>query len=72
MVVTGYAIRYPAGDLLMGFLHHVYGLHRLGHEVFYVEESGWPQANLRLPGRAASIARHCFVRQELTGPLATR
>src|SRR5262245_52656977 len=41
VVVTGYAVRYPAGGLLMGFLHHVLGLVRLGHEVCYIEESGW-------------------------------
>ena len=42
VVVAGYAIRNPVGGSLIAFVHHILGLHLLGHEVFYVEESGWP------------------------------
>src|SRR5262245_56533462 len=42
IVVSGYMIRYPLAGMLMAFFHYVLGLHRLGHEVLYIEESGWP------------------------------
>lgn len=44
VVVAGYAIRHPLGGNLIAFVHHVLGFHLLGHEVFYVEESGWPES----------------------------
>jgi hypothetical protein len=42
VVVAGYLLRHPAAGNLLASLQYVVGLHRLGHEVTYVEESGWP------------------------------
>lgn len=44
VIVAGYMIRYPLAGMMMAFLHYVLGLERLGHQVIYVEESGWPNA----------------------------
>src|SRR3954468_19871445 len=29
---------------MYAFLHYIVGLHRLGHRVIYLEESGWPES----------------------------
>ena len=42
IIVCGYMIRYPLSGMLFAYFHYVLGLRRLGHEVFYLEESGWP------------------------------
>jgi hypothetical protein len=42
VVVCGYMIRHPVAGNLLAFYHYVLGLCRLGHEVAYLEESGWP------------------------------
>src|SRR5262245_24026164 len=42
IVVCGYMIRYPVAGMLLAYFHYVLGLHRLGHELLYFEESGWP------------------------------
>jgi hypothetical protein len=44
IVVSGYMIRYPMAGAVLAYLHYVVGLARLGHEVLYFEESGWPDA----------------------------
>lgn len=44
LIVAGYMIRYPLAGMMAAFFHYVLGLQRLGHEVIYVEESGWPQS----------------------------
>lgn len=44
IVVCGYMIRHPVAGNLMAYFHYVLGLYRLGHEVVYLEESGWPQS----------------------------
>ncbi|NMG21202.1 hypothetical protein [Brasilonema bromeliae] len=41
IVVCGYMIRHPLAGNLFAFFHYVLGLHLLGHEVLYLEESGW-------------------------------
>lgn len=41
IVVCGYMIRHPMAGNLLAFFHYVLGLHLLGHEVLYLEESGW-------------------------------
>ncbi|BAZ22006.1 hypothetical protein NIES4073_28870 [Kalymmatonema gypsitolerans NIES-4073] len=41
IVVCGYMIRHPLAGNLLAFFHYVLGLHLLGHEVLYLEESGW-------------------------------
>lgn len=41
-VVFGtYMVRYPVGGSLSSALQWIVGLHRLGHDVFVVEKSGW-------------------------------
>ncbi|HEX7788675.1 MAG TPA: glycosyltransferase family 1 protein, partial [Methylomirabilota bacterium] len=40
IVVLHLAGRYPLGGIGWQALHYVAGLHRLGHDVFYVEDSG--------------------------------
>ncbi|MEH2414936.1 hypothetical protein [Nostoc sp.] len=42
IVVCGYMIRHPVAGNLLAYFHYVLGLHHLGHEVLYLEESGWP------------------------------
>jgi hypothetical protein len=42
IVVCGYMIRHPMAGNVLAYFHYVLGLHWLGHEVLYVEESGWP------------------------------
>jgi hypothetical protein len=44
IIVCGYMIRHPFAGNLLAFFNYVLGLHRLGHEVAYLEESGWPQS----------------------------
>ena len=41
IVVCGYMIRFPVAGSMFADLHYILGLRRLGHEVFYLEESGW-------------------------------
>jgi hypothetical protein len=44
VIVTGYMVRYPVAGNMLAFLYYLAGLQRLGHQVAYVEESGWPSA----------------------------
>jgi hypothetical protein len=44
IVVCGYMVRHPVAGNLLAYFHYVLGLHRLGHEVVYLEESGWPNS----------------------------
>lgn len=44
IVVCGYMVRHPLAGNLFAYFHYVLGLHRLGHEVAYVEENGWSGA----------------------------
>jgi hypothetical protein len=44
VVVCGYMIRHPVAGNLLAYFQYVLGLRRLGHEVAYVEESGWPES----------------------------
>ena len=44
IVVCGFMVRHPVAGNLLAYFHYVLGLHRLGHEVCYVEESGWPSS----------------------------
>jgi hypothetical protein len=40
IVVSGYVVRYPLGGNVWAHLHYALGFHRLGHEVWFVEDSG--------------------------------
>ena len=44
VIVCGYLLRYPVAGMAFAYFHYVLGLHRLGHRVAYLEESGWPQS----------------------------
>ena len=44
LIVTGYIIRHPLAGNVCAFFHYLLGFHRLGHELVYVEESGWPDS----------------------------
>jgi hypothetical protein len=41
IVVTGYMIRHPVAGNILAFFQYLMGLHLLGHQVVYLEESGW-------------------------------
>ena len=41
VVVCGYMIRHPVAGNVLAYLQYVLGLLRLGHQVVYLEESGW-------------------------------
>jgi hypothetical protein len=44
VVVCGYMTRFPLAGMMLAYFHYVLGLKRLGHEVVYLETSGWPQS----------------------------
>lgn len=44
IIVCGYMIRFPLAGNILAYFHYVLGLSRLGYEVLYLEESGWPQS----------------------------
>jgi hypothetical protein len=43
-VIAGYMVRHPVAGMLLTCYQYLLGLHLLGHDVVYVEESGWPGA----------------------------
>ena len=44
IVVCGYMIRHPVAGNMLAYFQYILGLCRLGHQVVYVEESGWPRS----------------------------
>ncbi len=44
IIISGYMVRHPLAGNMLAYFHYVLGLHRLGHEVLYLEESGWPSS----------------------------
>ena len=44
IVVCGYMIRHPMAGNLLAFFHYLLGLSWLGHQVLYLEESGWSES----------------------------
>ncbi len=43
IVVSGYIAQYPLGGVACDYLQYVVGLKRLGHDVYYLEDTGlWP------------------------------
>src|SRR5262249_35976949 len=77
IVVCGYMIRHPVAGNLLAYFQYVLGLHRLGHEVAYVEESGWeescydPRTGERGddPGPGLRRVRELFEEQRLDVPI---
>lgn len=54
VIVLGYIVRAPLGGLAWHYLHYVLGLAELGHEVFYLEDSGDSEWCCYDPDRCAS------------------
>ena len=49
VIVTGLIAQYPMGGVAWDYLQYVLGLTRLGHDVYYLEDSGqWPYNPLEL------------------------
>ena len=44
VVLGSYMVRYPLGGMMSWVLQYLVGLQRLGHEVYFVEKSGYPNA----------------------------
>lgn len=44
VVISGYMIRYPMAGSQLAYFHYLLGYSLLGHDVVYVEESGWHEA----------------------------
>src|SRR2546425_13219912 len=43
VIVTGLIAQYPLGGVTWDYLHYVLGFARLGHDVYYLEDTGqWP------------------------------
>ena len=40
VIVMGYIVRYPLGGMAWHHLQYILGLARLGHDVFFFEDSG--------------------------------
>lgn len=56
IIVTGLIAQYPLGGVTWDYLQYVLGLARLGHDVFYIEDTGqWP-FNPRQGGLGADCA----------------
>lgn len=44
IVLGSYMVRYPLGGMVSWVLQYLVGFQRLGHEVFFVEKSGYPNS----------------------------
>jgi hypothetical protein len=43
VIVTGLLAQYPLGGVAWDYIQYVLGLRRLGHDVYYIEDTGvWP------------------------------
>ena len=62
IVVTGYMIRHPFAGNMLAYFHYLLGFHRLGHEVCYLEESGWPDSCYNPATRAYGDDPSCGMR----------
>ena len=55
IIVTGLIAQYPLGGVTWDYLQYVLGLHALGHEVYYLEDTGqWPYNPLE-----GGVSEHC-------------
>ncbi|MBI2834932.1 MAG: hypothetical protein HYX76_10965 [Acidobacteria bacterium] len=77
IVIAGYMVRNPLAGNLFAFFHYLAGLCRLGHELVYVEESGWPYSSydpilrrqVEFPERGLAIVRDMLRRYGLAVPV---
>jgi len=44
IICSGYLVRYPLGGMSWHHLQYLVGFQRLGHQVFYFEDYGWPSS----------------------------
>ncbi|MBI2842831.1 MAG: hypothetical protein HYX78_05470 [Armatimonadetes bacterium] len=44
VIVSGYMVRYPLGGMLWTHLQFLSGIRRLGYDVYFFEDAGWPNA----------------------------
>jgi hypothetical protein len=77
VVLSGYMVRHPMAGNLFAFFHYALGLHRLGHDVLYIEEAGWPgscydpvaQQYGDDPQRGLEATRALFAAHDLPAPV---
>ena len=55
IIVLGYMVRHPLGGLAWHYLQYVLGLARLGHDVYFVEDSDDHQWSCYDPTRDADL-----------------
>lgn len=68
IVVTGLIAQYPMGGMTWHYLQYVLGLARLGHEVYYIEDTGqWPYQP-----SADGLAKDCAFNVDYLGTLMAR
>ena len=68
ILVTGLLAQYPLGGLSWHYLHYVLGLKRLGHDVYYLEDTGaWPYNP-----EEGGLGRDCRYNVEHLGRLLAR
>ena len=44
IVLGSYMVRYPLGGMMSWVLQYLVGFQKLGHDVYFVEKSGYPNA----------------------------
>jgi hypothetical protein len=44
IVCSGFLVRYPVGGFTWHHLHYLLGFQRLGHDVYFFEDYGWPDS----------------------------
>jgi hypothetical protein len=44
VILGSYMVRYPLGGMMSWVLQYLVGLQRLGHDVYFVEKSGYPKS----------------------------
>jgi hypothetical protein len=70
IIVTGLIAQYPVGGVTWDYIQYVLGLVRLGHDVFYIEDSGvWPYI---LESTDQIIATSCVANVRYLGAVMQR
>jgi Phosphotransferase enzyme family len=68
IIVTGLIAQYPLGGMTWHYLQYVLGLGRLGHDVYYLEDTGAGPYN---PG-AGGVVKDCSYNVEYLADIMTR
>ena len=69
VVVTGLMAQYPLGGMTWHYLQYVLGLRRLGHDVYYLEDTG---DAVYSPGAGGSTIRDCTFNVEYLARVMAR